>query len=560
MKAVLTHIGSDIPPYMPFCLRQYRLFNPSAETFFIAGSRSLRDFAAVFRETDVKPVASESLEGNRLIRQFRKKSRLKKLGAPGTSYPSRPDFWHNALERLFFIEALMRKNRWEGVYHFENDVMIYADLARIESLMPGPRAMRITPVGEQWMACGLLYVDKAESLGRFCEFVLKEIKKKDEQIQKDRQIEMVNDMTLLKAFGAEQKTLSYFPVLPEGPHAYDFESFRSVFDGASWGQFVAGTNNGPGAGFIDPRHYVGKELEAGNYRIVWEESGGLRMPFVENKAGKRVKLNNLHIHSKKLGEFMSRDRVNAHARVIAVSLENTPPVPAHASLEAILKKISFAGQGQGLSWKAAPAEVRVLDGEEQLKRDRPKPYILKTLELFQAAQGKTIVEIGTSGARMFHRLDEDGGAWGEHCCNSGHSTLLFAMSGAKDVWTVDINADATASAKKNLSESEYTKDCRNVHYVTQDGLEFLKNFGGPIDLLYLDGWDVAAGFYAEQHLMAYLYAKDKLHDKSLILIDDTDVDDGGKGKWVVPKAVEDGYRVLFTGRQTLLAKNIPAER
>ena len=90
--------------------------------------------------------------------------------------------------------------------------------------------------------------------------------------------------------------------------------------------------------------------------------------------------------------------------------------------------------------------------------------------------------------------------------------------------------------------------------MTHDGIDFLKNFPKKIDLLYLDAWDVAPGFYAENHLQAYLHAKDKLHEKSLILIDDTDVDEGGKGKWVVPKAIEDGYRVIFNGRQTLLAR------
>ncbi len=559
MKIILTHIGSDIPAYAPFCLRQFRFFNPSAEIYFIVPSWTIKDRAALWKEAGVMPIASESLENDRFIRQFRKKSWFKKWGTPETSFPSRPDFWHNAIERLFFIETLMRRNRWESVFHFENDVMIYTDLARIENLMPAPRSMRITPVGAQWMACGLFYIDKHESLGRFRDFVLKEMGKGEERIRKDWNIEIASDMTLLKVFGAQQKILSCFPVLPEGPHAYDFESFNSVFDGASWGQFAGGTNNGHVPGFIDPRHYVGKELLEGRYRITWTEENGLRVPFVEDKSGKRVRLNNLHVHSKKLGDFMSRDRVSVPARPVLIAPENAAEPKNHASVEAILKNIAFANEGRGLHWQAAPAVIKAPVGDEQLKRDRPKPYILKTLELFQAAGGKNIVEIGTSSSRMFHRIDEDSGSWGEHCCNSGHSTMHFAMSGAKDFWTVDINAATTASAKKNISESEYTKDCHNVHFVTQDGLEFLKNFDRPIDLLYLDGWDVAPGFYAEQHLMAYLYAKDKLHDKSLILIDDTDVDNGGKGKWVVPKALEDGYRVLFAGRQTLLAKSVPTE-
>lgn len=553
MKVILTHIGSDIPPYAAFCLRQYRLFNPSAETVFIAGKNHLKARENLFKELNIRPIPSESLEGDRRIRTFRKLNWFKKWGIPATFYPSQPNFWHNAIERLFFIEVFMRQSGWKDVFHFENDVMIYSDLADIQKRIPAPATqMYITPVGDQWVACGLLYVPRHDLLGRFCDFVLKELPKGDERIKKERRVDIVSDMTLLKIFGEQEKALRYFPILPEGPHAYEIESFGSVFDSASWGQFAGGTNNGNPAGWAEGHHYIGKEILAGNCRLVWKEEGGLRTPFVEDKKGSQTPLANLHIHSKKLGEFMSRDRVDPGKKTI-LSAEPPHGLDLEARCEDILKNIAFNDRGE-LKWKGAVAECHVPVGDKQLERDRPKPYILRALEIFAARGGKIIVEIGTSGGRMFHRLEEDGAAWGEHCCNSGHSTLHFAMSDAQEVWTVDINPEATEGARKNLAESEYTRDRKNVRFVTQDGLEFLRNFSKPIDLLYLDGWDVEPGFYAENHLQAYLFAKDKLHDQSLILIDDTDVDNGGKGKWVIPKAIKDGYKIVFGGRQTLLIK------
>lgn len=552
MKIILTHIGGSPPPYIAHCLRQYRLFNPKAETVFIGGKEHLKSCEALFRELRIEPVASESLENDSSIQKFGKVSYFKKSNPPRTNYPTASYFWHYAIERFFFIAAYMKKSRSENVFHFENDVMIYRDLADVlDCIVRRPRQMYITPVGDQWVACGLLFVDNHESLDRFCDFVIKELPKGDERIRKEKNIEMVSDMTLLKVFGDEQKSLHYFPILPEGSHAYEFDRFSSVFDPASWGQYAGGTNNGHAAGWAGEHHYIGKEILAGKYRLAWKREKSLKVPFVVDSKDHQTRLNNLHIHSKKLVEFLSVDSPYL-AKEPKFSDQAAFTSAAGSSFDYFLKNIDFSDSG--LSWKGPISRGVSPMGDHQLERDRPKPYILKALEIFRARQGKVIVEIGTSGGGMFHRLDEDGGSWGEHCCNSGHSTLLFAMSGAAEVWSVDINPDATEGAKRFLSSSEHTRNFKGLHCVTQDGIDFLKKFPKPIDLLYLDAWDVAPGFYAEKHLQAYLQAKDKLHEKSLILIDDTDVDEGGKGKWVVPKAVEDGYKVIFSGRQTLLVR------
>lgn len=177
-------------------------------------------------------------------------------------------------------------------------------------------------------------------------------------------------------------------------------------------------------------------------------------------------------------------------------------------------------------------------------REIPKPYIDKAIKLFKERRGKTIVEIGASRFYFKHDLDTQTCPY----CMDGHSTMLWARTKAQ-VYSVDIN-DKTIELTKKLC-----KDFNNVQAYAQDGIEFLKNFNQPIDLLYLDAWDVTPGTnYAEKHLEAYDVSKDKLHDSSLILIDDTDIYDGGKGRLVIPKAVSDGFKVVFFGRQTLLAK------
>jgi len=178
------------------------------------------------------------------------------------------------------------------------------------------------------------------------------------------------------------------------------------------------------------------------------------------------------------------------------------------------------------------------------RRHEPKEYIKATLKLFKAKKGKTIIEIGSMRNPLNHDLKSG------HCnsCLCGHSTLWWALSKA-EVYSVDID-DKSYNITKNACKS-YS----NVRVVKQDGIDFLKKFKKPIDLLFLDAWDVNPKTnYAEMHLDAYLAAKDKLHEGSMILIDDTDIANGGKGRLLRPVATKDGWEIIFTGRQTLFIK------
>jgi hypothetical protein len=168
-----------------------------------------------------------------------------------------------------------------------------------------------------------------------------------------------------------------------------------------------------------------------------------------------------------------------------------------------------------------------------------KPYgrvstINRALDEFRARQGRLIVEIGS--IRQRGNLDGD-----------GYSTVAWAQF-AERVYSVDIDPAATALTR------EETGEFGNVSALTQDGVEFLNAFDQPIDLLYLDAWDAFLPGSPENHLRAYVAARKNLHDRSLILIDDTNLGDRGKGALVVPKALEEGYQVIFAENQTLLGR------
>jgi hypothetical protein len=187
----------------------------------------------------------------------------------------------------------------------------------------------------------------------------------------------------------------------------------------------------------------------------------------------------------------------------------------------------------------------LLTVDEQVNvRAKPRPYLLSAIDLLDELDSPNIVEVGCMRRPMRHGIDEIDPS----CCNDGHSTMFWALTG-HPVWSVDIDMQACQLA------AGYVQGYTNVTVLCGDGIRFLEKFEQPIGLLYLDGWDVIPGTdYAEKHLAAYQAARPKLAAASMILIDDTDLLMGGKGKLAVPAAIRDGYQPVLYGRQTMLLR------
>jgi hypothetical protein len=137
----------------------------------------------------------------------------------------------------------------------------------------------------------------------------------------------------------------------------------------------------------------------------------------------------------------------------------------------------------------------------------------KTLKLSFERGLKTIVETGTArGKTKFFFIKK-------YNWKDGMSTPMFAEY-AKFIkgklHTCDISAENIDNARKFTSNiSNYIK------FYIQDSLIFLREFSLPIDLLYLDSLDGHNPIAASNHqLKEAQIAVKKLHDKSLILLDD----------------------------------------
>jgi hypothetical protein len=190
-------------------------------------------------------------------------------------------------------------------------------------------------------------------------------------------------------------------------------------------------------------------------------------------------------------------------------------------------------------------------------RARPKPFIDYAINLFQKRGGSVIVELGGMRGTLIHDIDN----FSFPCCEDGHSSILWARTGA-EFYSVEKNESAARITAAACIDYPGTK------IMHMDALDFLAKLedGFKIDLLYLDAWDVGLSDCAEMHLESFMAAERLLHNGSMVLIDDTDVDSvggviiekqsewGGKGRLVIPYALIRRWNVVVTGRQTLLCR------
>lgn len=189
-------------------------------------------------------------------------------------------------------------------------------------------------------------------------------------------------------------------------------------------------------------------------------------------------------------------------------------------------------------------------------RKRPYTFINQALDLLDNNQFIVTVEVGSMRKPCMHDLDE----FHHECCNDGHSSLLLARK-SSEFHTVDIDMECAKLTRTELKKFNLWGKS-NVY--CGDGIKFLENFDKKINLLYLDAWDVELPDHAEKHLEAFKAAEDKLAEKAVILIDDTDIglseekgfhnDEeslGGKGRLLIPFLLQkSNFKMLFKGRQT----------
>lgn len=138
----------------------------------------------------------------------------------------------------------------------------------------------------------------------------------------------------------------------------------------------------------------------------------------------------------------------------------------------------------------------------------------------------------------------------DNWAGDGQSTIIFNaytrfVNGTFD--TIDINENCL----------ELTKNLPNTNFFPMDSVKYLSKRTEPIDLLYLDSFDVnmSEPHDAAMHCMfEFCAAQPKLHSGSIVFIDDSPIEletpVGGKGVYVAKYFAHLGIPPFVFGYQT----------
>lgn len=174
--------------------------------------------------------------------------------------------------------------------------------------------------------------------------------------------------------------------------------------------------------------------------------------------------------------------------------------------------------------------------------DRNRSFDTLFREMTARFASPTVIETGTI------RAEEDWGGAGFFTYLAG--AYLFRRGG--ELHSVDITPGNCAFARDWTAVFGSTV---TIH--EQNSIEFLADFDGTIDVLYLDSLDTSEPSHAAHAMLETKAALNKLTDDSLIIFDDTPWSGDrwcGKGAEAVPWLLRNGWKILYAGYQVLLTR------
>jgi len=201
-------------------------------------------------------------------------------------------FWLLTLLRLYVVYLYVIKNNINSFVHLENDNLIYNDYSCLKDLPPG---CYFTKVGPHCGSAGFLFCNNLEKLTITFNALKHLIKKGETNIKPFVGYDFLSEMILIDLLVRGKKT-EYLPLIPTDEY---FNLTNCVFDGASYGQYIGGTNNNHGPGWFGANHYIGELINQKRAEILFEN----KQPTVKVD-GIKTNIFNLHIHSKKLTNYV----------------------------------------------------------------------------------------------------------------------------------------------------------------------------------------------------------------------------------------------------------------
>ena len=284
---VFIHIGGAPPDYAAVAVRQARLWNPAAPIFFL--SSVVAEYGAGEQWLTLADIPKGATR-----KRFEATTELDATWRGG--------FWRVTTERLFILEDWMRSAGVEECLHVENDNMLYASVA---DLVPALRTGHglSTPFhgsgGDRPRVCfSVLYCKSVDALANFLFCLASSKVNRDEMMRGgDYWLDTPEECSLLPSTPVGVKL-----IYETYRSWYENPAFPYIFDAAAHGQFLGGEdprNGTQGPGFVN----LDTDFRTDQFDYEWRTGENGRYPVI-NMDGV-WKLANLHIHCKRLAEFVS---------------------------------------------------------------------------------------------------------------------------------------------------------------------------------------------------------------------------------------------------------------
>jgi len=216
----------------------------------------------------------------------------------------RDNYWQRVHTRFFIISSYCKRNKLEKFFHIENDVLVYSDFVDITNkLVENGCEMSVIIDAENRGCPGLIYFKDSDAANRLSDHLFNN--------------KSWNDMeNLYLYFNSNRDTVINFPIIntdhntklinsygvgESGNINYSnmFDIYESIFDGASIGQYLGGYDPYVKPGNTDGYLNEYSVLNPSNFKYEWVDG----IPYLISN-DKKIKINNLHIHSKNLKRFI----------------------------------------------------------------------------------------------------------------------------------------------------------------------------------------------------------------------------------------------------------------
>lgn len=206
-------------------------------------------------------------------------------------------FLYHAFLRLIFVSIFVEKLKEDNIIHLEADNTVYYSGEEIfKSNVIGSGEFGYGLVSPLVGAPGIICFKDSASGRNLLTRIVKMLMAGEQEVLAaiGFNIEYLTDMNFLDVISRGSKYFKLLPSLPFTELSKNYDKFKFLFDPASYGQFLGGTNNGHDKGYFESNHYIGRMIASDKIKVIYD-----KLPFAIYQEEK-YPIYNLHIHNKKV--------------------------------------------------------------------------------------------------------------------------------------------------------------------------------------------------------------------------------------------------------------------